>query len=98
MKLETERLILREFIVDDLDAFASLMADPEVMHFSLSGPMKNVTQVKEYFQKRILDHLTQYGYGLYATFYKERHLKMLFEENYSKRQAFLWQQIIQSIQ
>lgn len=71
MRLETERLILREFTIDDLDAFASLMADPEVMRFSLSGPMKDVTQVKEHFQKRILDHHTQYGHGLYATFYKE---------------------------
>lgn len=39
MRLETERLILREFTIDDLDAFAWLMADPEVMRFSLNGPM-----------------------------------------------------------
>jgi RimJ/RimL family protein N-acetyltransferase len=49
MRLETERLILREFTIDDLDAFAWLMADPEVMRFSLSGPMKDKAQVKEYF-------------------------------------------------
>ncbi|WP_181679005.1 hypothetical protein [Candidatus Protochlamydia amoebophila] len=35
------------------------------MQFSLSGPIaKEKAQV--YLQKRILDHYTQYGYGLYA--------------------------------
>lgn len=38
MLLETERLILREFTLEDLDSFAWLVADPEVMRFSLSGP------------------------------------------------------------
>ena len=31
-RLETERLILREFRRDDLDAFAATLADPVVMH------------------------------------------------------------------
>jgi [ribosomal protein S5]-alanine N-acetyltransferase len=70
MYLETERLILREFTMDDLDAFASLMADPEVMRFSLSGPMKDIKQAKEYLQKRILDHYAKFGYGLYAVIHK----------------------------
>lgn len=70
MRLETERLILREFSKDDLEIFASLMADPEVMRFSLGGPMKDKEQAREYLQKRILDHYAQYGYGLYAAFIK----------------------------
>ena len=70
MRLETERLILREFTMDDLDAFASLMADPEVMRFSLSGPMKDKEQAREYLQKRIIDHYAQYGSGLYAAIHK----------------------------
>lgn len=71
MKLETQRLLLREFTLDDLDVFASLMANPEVMRFSLSGPMKDKEQAREYLQKRILDHYILYGYGLYAVFHKE---------------------------
>ncbi|MBA2726736.1 MAG: GNAT family N-acetyltransferase [Parachlamydiaceae bacterium] len=70
MILETERLILREFSMDDLHAFASLMADPEVMRFSLSGPMSK-EKAKEYLQTRILDHYAKYGYGLYAVILKE---------------------------
>lgn len=68
--IETERLILRKFTLEDLDAFAVLMADPEVMRFSLSGPMKNRKHVKEYLQKRVLDHYLQYGYGIYAVIQK----------------------------
>ncbi|MFI5342765.1 MAG: GNAT family N-acetyltransferase [Chlamydiales bacterium] len=38
MKLETERVILREFTMEDLDAFALLMADPEVIHRTSKYP------------------------------------------------------------
>lgn len=69
MRLETERLILRKFTIDDLNAFALLMADPEVMRFSLNGPVGK-EQAKEYLQKRILNHYDMYGYGLYAAFLK----------------------------
>lgn len=69
MRLETERLILREFTLSDLDVFAWLVADPEVMRFSLKGPM-NKEQAGEYLQKRILEHYSQYGYGLYPVFLK----------------------------
>ncbi len=34
----TPRLLLREFSPDDIDALAPILADPEVMRFSLSGP------------------------------------------------------------
>lgn len=70
MKIETERLILREFTLDDLDAFAWLMADPEVMRFSLTGPMTR-EQAGEYLSGRILDHYAKYGYGLWAVVQKE---------------------------
>ena len=36
--LETERLLLRVFCPGDLDAFAEIEADPEVMRFYPSGP------------------------------------------------------------
>ena len=34
----TPRLLLRELTPDDIDALAPILADPEVMRFSLSGP------------------------------------------------------------
>lgn len=33
MRIETERLLLRPLLLDDLDAFASFYADPEVMRY-----------------------------------------------------------------
>jgi len=69
MRLETERLILREFTINDLDAFAWLMADLEVMRFSLNGPM-NKEQAREYLQGRIIAHYSEHGYGLNAVVLK----------------------------
>ena len=37
VRLETERLLLRPFEQGDLDAFAEVCADPEVMRFIGSG-------------------------------------------------------------
>lgn len=71
MILETERLILRKFTNDDLEAFALLMADPEVMRFSIAGPMREKQMVKEYLQKRILEHYSKFGFGLYAAIHKD---------------------------
>jgi RimJ/RimL family protein N-acetyltransferase len=40
-RLETPRLILREFEIDDLDEFASSYADPEVMRFLGDGRVRS---------------------------------------------------------
>jgi len=70
MFIETARLEIREWTNDDFEEFAALMADPEVMRFSLKGKPLNPDEAKEYFQKRILDHY-QHGFGLWAIYYKE---------------------------
>jgi RimJ/RimL family protein N-acetyltransferase len=70
MLLATEHLILRDFTRSDFEAFAALVADPEVMRFSLKGPMAK-EEAKEYFQKRVLDHYAKYGFGVWAIFLKE---------------------------
>lgn len=68
--LETNRLILREFVENDLDDLIPIMANQEVMRFSLSGPLKK-EQVKELLHKRLLSHYVEYGFGLYAVIFKE---------------------------
>lgn len=70
MILTTPRLILRRFLESDLDDFSSLMADPEVMRFSIRGPTSK-DQSKEFLKNRILDHYQKYGYGLWAVIYRE---------------------------
>jgi RimJ/RimL family protein N-acetyltransferase len=63
--LETERLLLRPFRDDDLDAFAEMTADPEVMRFIGDGH----TFVREEAWKAIagiLGHWQLRGYGIWA--------------------------------
>jgi RimJ/RimL family protein N-acetyltransferase len=66
-RLETARLVLRRWDVDaDLDAYAALCADPEVMKYIGDGtprtPAQSVDQLRA-FERSWIDH----GFGLFAT-------------------------------
>ncbi len=58
--LETPRLLVRRFTLADADAVAEILGDPEVMRFSVSGPM-NSEQVRI---KTIGDYLASYDNDL----------------------------------
>lgn len=63
MRLETERLILREWRDEDLEPFAALNADPEVMrHF----PAPLSREESDAGAGRIRAHFAASGYGLWA--------------------------------
>ena len=65
MILETERLRLRVFRDDDLDAYARICADPEVMRYLGDG--KPLTRDDAWRQMAwILGHWQLRGYGLWA--------------------------------
>jgi len=68
--LETNRLIIRRIKKSDLDAFSELVALPEVMEFSLNGPMSKEDS-GHYLQTRLLDHYKKYDYGLWALIEKK---------------------------
>jgi len=62
---ETDRLILRQFTLDDLDILAALFATPEVMRFSLG--VKTREQVYTLLQKAIQNYAADgWGFGLWA--------------------------------
>src|SRR5215510_1031964 len=63
--IETLRLILRSFSLDDLDEFAALNADPEAMRYiGIGKPQsRGQTQVR---LNAILDHYQQHGFGLFV--------------------------------
>lgn len=65
MILKTERLKIRKFTESDLEDLSMLLADPEVMRFSLIGPQSR-EQTEKMLQERILAHYAQYGFGLCA--------------------------------
>lgn len=64
--LETERLILRRFREEDLDAFAEICADPAVMRYaSLSG--QPLTRVQAWNWMCLVEgHWELRGYGMWA--------------------------------
>ena len=67
MKIKTIKII---FTSSDFSDFSYVMADSQVMHFSLSGPM-NEELAKEYFERRILGHYKTHGFGLWALFLED---------------------------
>ncbi|MCE2572749.1 GNAT family N-acetyltransferase [Motilimonas eburnea] len=66
---ETERLILRLFEPDDVEALYELMSNRQVMKFSVSGPL-NRKQVQT-FLNSILDTYMSKGFSLWAIHCKE---------------------------
>ena len=64
--LETERLALRRFTLDDLDTLARLNADPRVTEHL--GGVKDRAQTEALLRTRILDYYDQHpGLGTWAT-------------------------------
>jgi [ribosomal protein S5]-alanine N-acetyltransferase len=68
--VETERLILREFQQDDYRELSLILANPNVMKFSVSGCL-TVTQSQEKINTYI-DSYRQYGFGKWAVILKQK--------------------------
>lgn len=68
--IETERLILRHLSMADLDALAALYADPEVRRYFPDGTRSH-EQTREELEWIINVYYRRYGYGLWATIFKE---------------------------
>jgi len=68
--LETERLFLRPFELSDLDEFAAIMADPDVMRFSKSGPWTR-EKTQQFLESCLVDYSEErWGYGRLAVLHK----------------------------
>jgi [ribosomal protein S5]-alanine N-acetyltransferase len=72
MKIETPRLILREFMRSDLQALAPILADPLAMKFSTMG-IHSISQTEKAIDN-FIDSYKQFGFGLWAVTLKERDL------------------------
>ncbi|MEO7718622.1 MAG: GNAT family N-acetyltransferase [Capsulimonas sp.] len=66
--LETNRLTIRVFSSDDLDAFAAIEADPDVMRFFASGPRSRETAARAIAWYRTLQE--QRGHSFWAVVHK----------------------------
>ncbi|HKM91290.1 MAG TPA: GNAT family N-acetyltransferase [Candidatus Acidoferrales bacterium] len=70
IRLETERLILREWRRSDLQPFSRINADPRVMEF-LPAPLS--PQQSDRFVDQIERHIQDYGFGLSAVELRQDH-------------------------
>lgn len=68
MILETERLILREYVADDFDAIFEILSDPETMQHYPSPFDEDKTRNWINWN---LDNYKKYGFGLWAVVLKE---------------------------
>lgn len=68
MILETERLILREYVADDFDALFEILSDPETMQHYPSPFDEDKTRNWINWN---LDNYKKYGFGLWAVVLKE---------------------------
>ena len=66
--LETERVYLREFNVEDAKHFYLLNLDEEVIKYTGDEPFKSIDEAKVFLQN--YNHYQKYGYGRWAVIRK----------------------------
>lgn len=70
--LETERLILRKFTEEDIDALFLILKDEEVNQFLPWYPMKDIEETKKFYAERYAAKYAEpqaYAYGLRKQFW-----------------------------
>jgi ribosomal-protein-alanine N-acetyltransferase len=61
--LETDRLLLREYVEDDAEAFFKLNSDPEVLRFVPDKALLNVEQARQTLVDHPIADYRKYGFG-----------------------------------
>lgn len=69
--IETERLILRPFTLDDAETSFIMNTDPEVMRYLGGVDVTSVEEVREIMEKTTLADYEKYGFGRHAVIHKE---------------------------
>lgn len=67
--IETERLLLRTFTMDDARLIYNLNLDPDVIRYTLD-PMVDIEKAKEVLEKTILPQYALYNHGRWAVHIK----------------------------
>lgn len=66
--IETQRLILREFHIQDAESLYTLNADPIVLQYTGDSPFLSVHKAEAFIRE--YDHYKNYGYGRWACILK----------------------------
>lgn len=61
--LETDRLLLKEYVEDDAEAFFKLNTDPQVIRFVPDKPLLNVEQARQILLDHPIADYRKYGFG-----------------------------------
>ena len=61
--LETERLLLREYVEEDAEAFFKVNSDPEVLRFVPDKRLLNVEQARQILVDHPIADYRKYGFG-----------------------------------
>ncbi len=69
--LKTKRLILREFVPEDLNEYAKLDSDPEVMKYISNGKTRTFQEIKGDLERIIKYNSENEGFGLWAAIEKD---------------------------
>ncbi len=102
-KLETERLIMRKFTEDDLDALFLILKDEEVNKFLPWYPMKNLEETKRFYEERYVAKYAEpqaYAYAIclksdnYPIGYIKVDISESYDLGYGLRKEFWHQGIV----
>ena len=64
--IETERLLIRKFTLDDADAYLRLNSDPDVLRYTGDPPIESLDESREVLLNYPLRDYEVYGYGRLA--------------------------------
>jgi len=70
--IETDRLLLRTFTINDAALIYELNRDPEVIRYT-GDPIRNIQHAKEILEKTILPQYALYNHGRWAVHLKPGH-------------------------
>ena len=69
--IDTGRLILRRFTLDDLQAFYQLCSRPEIIRYAQSTPLASLEEARAMMHAAPFHDYATYGYGRFACMWKE---------------------------
>ncbi len=69
--IETERLRLRAFKEDDVEAFFALASDPDGTRYITDTPIKTINEAHSLLNSASLQDYTEFGFGRFACEWKE---------------------------
>ena len=64
--VETDRLLLREFVMDDAEVFFKMISDPDVTRYTGDGG-KTLDEAKDGLEERLFRDYQKHGFGRWAT-------------------------------